>query len=143
MLAYTMLTFDCKSSYVHLGMLKHAELHCSVNVFKLRIDGISVHSKHNNMNIYMKTVCVVFLQQTLTSKYTPSRCSFTPGADNYHTKTKNCNEMPNNCFTMYISHTDVLTYLPTQQPQAFAYLHTAKIKTCRSVILTHATSCLG
>ena len=71
MLAYTMLTFDCKSSYVHLGMLKHAELHCSVNVFKLRIDGISVHSKHNNMNTYMKTVCVVFLQQTLTSKYTP------------------------------------------------------------------------
>jgi len=42
----------------------------------------------------------VFLQQIATSKYTPSRCSFTTGADKYHTKTKNTNEMSNNCFTM-------------------------------------------
>ena len=33
MLTYTMLTLDCKSSYVHLWMLKHVELHCSSNVF--------------------------------------------------------------------------------------------------------------
>ena len=44
---------------------------------------------------------------------------------------------------MYIFHTDVLTYLPTQKPQAFAYLHTAKIKTFRSVTLTAAAGCLG
>jgi predicted nucleotidyltransferase component of viral defense system len=31
-------------------------------------------------------MCVVFLQQTATSKYV-SQCSFTTGADNYHTKT--------------------------------------------------------
>jgi len=43
MLTYTMLTLDCKSSYVHLGTLKHVQLHCSINVFKLHIDGISVH----------------------------------------------------------------------------------------------------
>jgi hypothetical protein len=42
---------------------------------------------------------VVFLDQLVTSKYTLSRCSFTTGADKY-TKTKNTNEMPNNCFTM-------------------------------------------
>ena len=50
--------------------------------------------------------------------------------------------MPNSCFTTYIFHTDVLTYLPIQQPQASAYLHTAKIKTFRSVTLTHAADCL-
>ena len=50
--------------------------------------------------------------------------------------------MPNNCFTMYIFHTDVLTYLPIQQPQASAYLHRAKIKTFRHVTLTHAVDCL-
>jgi len=44
MLTYTMSALDCKSSYVHLWMLKHVELHCSINVFKLCIDGISVHS---------------------------------------------------------------------------------------------------
>jgi len=44
MLTYTMSTLDSKSSYVHLGMLKHVELHCSINVFRLHIDGISVHS---------------------------------------------------------------------------------------------------
>jgi len=43
--------------------------------------------------------------------------------------------MPNNCSTMYIFHTDMLAHLPIQQPQAFAYLHTAKIKTLRSVTL--------
>ena len=43
-LAYTMLTLGCKSSYIHLRRLKHVELHCSINVFKLHIDGISVHS---------------------------------------------------------------------------------------------------
>jgi len=64
--------------------------------------------------IHMWKQCVVFLQQTVTSKHTPSRCSFTNGADNYHIKTKNCNEMPNNCFTMYIFHNDVLTYPPVQ-----------------------------
>ena len=32
-------------------------------------------------------MCVVFLQQTATSKYAQSQCSFTTGADNYHTKT--------------------------------------------------------
>jgi len=87
--------------------------------------------------------CVVFLQQTVPSKYTPSRCSFTTGADNFHTKAKNSNEMPNNCFTMYIFRTDVLTYLPIQQSQAFAHLHTAKIKTFRHVTLTHKAGCLG
>ena len=91
----------------------------------------------------MCTQCVVFLQQTVTSKHTPSQCSFTTGADNYHTKTKNCNEMPNNCFTMYIFHNDVLTYLPIQQPQASSYLHTAKIKTFRHVTLTQTADCLG
>jgi len=44
MLTYTMLILDCKSSYVHLWTLKHVELHCSISLFKLRIDGISVHS---------------------------------------------------------------------------------------------------
>ena len=120
----------------------------------LCLDGISVQSSHSNMNTNVKTVCgvltansvwcsyskqcVVFLQQTVTSQYTPSRCSFTFGADNHHVKTKNCNEMPNNCFTTYIFHTDVLTHLPIQESQAFVYLHTAKIKTYRSVTLTHA-----
>ena len=51
--------------------------------------------------------------------------------------------MPIICFTKYIFHTDVLSYLPIKQPQAFAYLHTAKIKTFRSVTLTHAEGCLG
>ena len=32
-------------------------------------------------------MCVVFLQQTATSKYAPSQCSIKTGADNYHTKT--------------------------------------------------------
>jgi hypothetical protein len=83
--------------------------------------------------------CVVFLQQqTVTSQYTPSRCSFMFGADNHYVKTKNCNKMPNNCFTTYIFHTDVLTHLPIQESQAFVYLQTAKIKTYRSVTLTHA-----
>jgi len=41
--------------------------------------------------------CVVFLQQIATSKYTQSWCTFTTGTDNYHTKTKKCNEM----LTMY------------------------------------------
>jgi len=86
---------------------------------------------------------MVFLLQKGTSKYKPSRCSFTIGADNCHTKTKNSNEMSNNGFTMFILHTDVLTYLPIQQPQACAHLHTAKIKTFRSVTLTHAAGCLG
>jgi len=72
MLAYTMLTLDCKSSYVHLGMLKYGELHCSVNVFKLRIDGISVHSKDNNMNTYMKTVCGVLTANSDFKIYTIS-----------------------------------------------------------------------
>jgi hypothetical protein len=27
-----------------IGMMKHVELHSSINVFKLRIDGISLHS---------------------------------------------------------------------------------------------------
>jgi len=34
-LTYTMLTLDCKSSYVHLRMLKHVELHCSISVFSV------------------------------------------------------------------------------------------------------------
>jgi len=33
MVTYTMLTLDCKSSYVHLWLLSHVELHCSINVF--------------------------------------------------------------------------------------------------------------
>jgi len=32
MLTYTMLTLYCKSSSVHLGALKHVEVHCSINV---------------------------------------------------------------------------------------------------------------
>ena len=60
-----------------------------------------------------KTVCGVLTANTDFKIYT-SRCSFTTGADNYHTQTKNCNEMPNSCSTMYIFHTDVLTYLPLQ-----------------------------
>ena len=51
--------------------------------------------------------------------------------------------MPNNCFTKYIFHTDVLSYLPIQYAKAFAYLHTANIKIFRSVTLTHAAGCLG
>ena len=98
---------------------------------------------HNTVTNTDMKLCVVFLQQTVTSKYTLSRCSFTIGADNYHTKTKNSNEMPNNGFTMYIFPTAVLTCLPIQLAQAFAYLHTAKIKTFRSVTLTHAVGCLG
>ena len=80
--------------------------------------------------------CVVFLQQTATSKqcvvflqqplqYTPSQCSFTIGADNHCTKTKNCNGTPNNCFTVYILHTDVLTPLPPPSPyNSHKHLHT-------------------
>jgi len=33
MLTYAMLTFDCKSSYVHLWTVKHVEVQCSINVF--------------------------------------------------------------------------------------------------------------
>ena len=45
---------------------------------------------HNTITwIQMWKQCVVFLQQTVTSKYNPSRCSFTSGGDNCHTKTKN------------------------------------------------------
>ena len=51
--------------------------------------------------------------------------------------------MPNNCFTTYIFHTDVLTYLHIQYPQASVYLHITKIKTVRSVTLIHAAGCLG
>jgi hypothetical protein len=58
--------------------------------------------------------CVVFFQQTVCGvlpantdfKIYTSRCSFITGADNYHTQTKNYNEMPSNCFTMYIFYTD-------------------------------------
>jgi len=35
MLTYTMLTLDCKSSCVHLWTLKHVEVKCSINVFKV------------------------------------------------------------------------------------------------------------
>ena len=74
----------------------------------------------------------MFLQQTVTSKCTPSQCSFTIGADSY-TKTKYSNEMPNNYFTMHISHTDVLTYPPTPH-NSHKHLHICtqpKIKTFR------------
>ncbi len=65
---------------------------------------------HNTITwIQMWKQCVVFLQQTVTSKYTLSWCSLTTGVDNYQTKTKNSNQMTNSCFTMYIFHTDVLT----------------------------------
>ena len=109
------------------------------------LDGISVHSLCNNVNTNVKTVCGVLTanSDSKTPNYTLSRCSFTVAADNYHTKTKNSNDMPNSCFTMYMFHTDVLTYLPIQQPQASAYLHTAKIKTFRFVTLNHAARCLG
>ena len=94
---------------------------------------------HNTVTwIQMWKQCVVFLQQTATSKYTPSWCSFTIGADNYHIGTKNSNEMPN-CCTMYIFHQ--CAYL--KQQQAFAYLHTATIVIFRSVKLIHAAGCLG
>jgi len=107
-----MLTLDCKSSSVHLWMLKHVEVHCLINAFCVLM--ALVYNHQTITWIQMWKQCVVFLQQTVTSKYTASLCSFTFGADNYHAKTKNCNEIPNNCFTMYIFHTDVLTYLPIQ-----------------------------
>ena len=94
------------------------------------------------MNTNVKRVCGVLRANNDCKIHTVS-CSFTTGADNFHTKAKKSNEMPDNCFTMYIFHTDVLIYLPIQQPQAFAYMHTANIKTVRSVALTHAASCLG
>jgi len=93
------------------------------------------------MNTNVKMVCGVLRANSDFKIYT-SQCSFTTGADNYHTQTKSCNEMQNNCFTMYIFHTDVLIYYPIQQPQASAYLHTARINTFRPVTLTHAADCL-
>jgi hypothetical protein len=42
-------------------------------------------------------MCVVFLQQTATSKYTPSQCSITTGADNYHTKTIKSKQAAQKC----------------------------------------------
>jgi len=63
------------------------------------------------MNTSVKTVCGVLTANSDLKVYTISMLIYNL-ADNYHTKTKNCNEMPNNCFTMYIFHTDVLTYLP-------------------------------
>ena len=134
-----MLTL-CKSSYVPLRTLKHVQ---GALFSQIILSCVLIALVYTRTWKHMWKQCVVFLQQTLTSKYTQSRCSFTIGDDSYHTKTKNSNKMPNSCFTMYIFHTDVLTYLPTQQPQAFAYLNTAKIKTFRSVTLIHAPGCLG
>ena len=65
------------------------------------------------MNTNVKTVCGILTANSDFKIYTTSML-ITIGADNYHTKTKNSNEMPNICFIMYISHTDVLTYLLIQ-----------------------------
>jgi len=70
MLTYTMLTLDCKSSFVHLWMLKHVEVHCSINVFCVLMALVYIHQTITWMQMWKQ--CVVFLQQTLTSKYTPS-----------------------------------------------------------------------
>ena len=78
---------------------------------------------HNTTTwIQMWKQCVVFLQQTAPSKYTLSRCSFTTGADKYHTRTTNCNEMPNNCFTMYCTFS-ILMCLPTSPYNSHNHLH--------------------
>jgi len=66
------------------------------------------------MNTYGKKVCGVLTANSDFKIFTISRCPLTIGADNYHTKTKNCTEMPNSCLAMYIFHTDTLTYLPIQ-----------------------------
>ena len=96
---------------------------------------------HNAITwIQMWKQCVVFLQQTLTSKYTTSRCSFTIGADNYHTKTKNSNQMPNNCSLCTFS---ILMCLPISPYNSHKHLHICTQPTFRSCTLTHAAGCLG
>jgi len=86
------------------------------------------------MKTNAQTVCGVLTENSDLKIYTVSMLIST-GADNYHTKTKTGNAMPNNCFTKYIFHADVLTYLPYNSHK---HLHIAKIKTFRSFTLTYA-----
>jgi len=81
MLTYTMLTLDCKCSYVHLWTLKHVEARAMFNQRILSCVLMALVYIHNITTwIQMWKQCVVFLQQTVTSKYTQSPCSFTVGA---------------------------------------------------------------
>ena len=86
MLTYTVLTLDCTSSYVHLWTLKYVDMNqCILSCVLMAL----VYIHNTTTWIQMWKQCVVFLQQTAPSKYTLSRCSFTTGADKYHTKTYN------------------------------------------------------
>ena len=84
------------------------------------------------MNTNVKTVCCVITAQSDLKIYTILMLIYNWSLQLSY-KIENSKEMPNSCFTMYIFHTDVLTYLPIQHSQAFAYLHTANIKTFISV----------
>ena len=133
-----MLTFDFKSSCSPLDIETCRGALFNQHILRCELMAL-VYIRNTVTWIQMRKECVVFLEQTVTSIYAPSQCSFTNGDDNY-TQTKNSSEMPNNFFTIYIYHTDVLTYVSVQ---TFAYLRTAKIKTFRYVTLTHAAGCLG
>jgi len=60
------------------------------------------------------TVCGVLTANSHFKIYTVSMLDV--GADNYHTKTKKCNEMPNNCSTMYI-------FLPPPSHNSHKHFH--------------------
>ena len=44
MLTYTVLTLDCKYSYVRLWTLKHVQVHCSINVFCVLMALVYIHN---------------------------------------------------------------------------------------------------
>jgi len=64
------------------------------------------------MNTNVKRVCGVLTAHSDFKIYTILMLIYNWGSNNYHTKTKNSNEMPNNSFTTYIYRTDVLPYRP-------------------------------
>ena len=134
-----MLTPDCKSSYVCLWTLKRrGALFSQCIVSRVLMALLYIHNTITWIQMWHQ--CVVFLQQTLTSKYTPSLCSLQLGPTIIRQKPKivmKCQTTVSQCTF------SILRCLPTSSYNSHKHLHTAKINTFRSVTLTHAASCLG
>jgi len=132
MLIYTMLTLDCKYSCVHLWMLKHVALHCSMYLSCVLMALVYIHNTTTWIHTWKQ--CVVFLQQTVTSKYSPSWCSLKIGADKYHKKPKivlKCQTVVSLCTF------SILICLPTSPYNSHKHLHTCTQPKSKLLDLLH------
>ena len=94
---------------------------------------------HNTTWIHMLKQCVVFLRQTVTSKYTPLDAHWQLGLTIIIHKPK----IVMKCQTIVPLCTfSILMCLPTSPYSSHKHLRTAKINTFRPVTLTHAAGCL-